>query len=183
VVDALAESIASHTIGRVANTSYLRREVEGYVRAQLSEEFDQPFTAEFLSLRTGGRHEFDAVSADRSVVASVKSASGLTSGGRVPSGKIKDCIAELYYLSLVEAPVRRLVLTTPAFFEIFVKATTGAVAEGITIVCLPLPAAIQAQVDEVVREASREVTPAAASAAVAAEVETELDTGAATPDS
>jgi hypothetical protein len=167
----------------VANTSYLRREVEGYVRAQLGKEFEQPFTAEFLSLRTGGRHEFDAVSADRSVVASVKSASGLTSGGRVPSGKIKDCIAELYYLSLVDAPIRRLVLTTPAFFEIFVKATVGAVAEDIEIVCLPLPAAIQTQVDAVVRAASREVTPAAASAAVATEAETALDSGAPTPDS
>lgn len=66
----------------VANTSYPRREVEGYVHTQLSKELDQPFTAVFLSLQTGGRHEFDAVSADHSVVASVKSASGLTSGGR-----------------------------------------------------------------------------------------------------
>jgi hypothetical protein len=90
----------------VADTSYLRREVENYVRAQLAEEFGQHFTAEFLSLAPGGRHEFDAVAADRSVVASVKSASGLTAGGRVPSGKIKDCVAELYYLSLVEAPTR-----------------------------------------------------------------------------
>ena len=115
----------------MANTTYLRREVEAFVRARLGDEFQQPFTADFLPLRPGGRHEFDAVSSDRSVVASVKSASGLTSGGRVPSAKIKDCVAELYYLSLIEAPVRRLILTTPAFFEIFVKRTQGAVAEGI----------------------------------------------------
>jgi hypothetical protein len=161
----------------VANTTYLRREVEAYVRARLGDEFQQPFTADFLPLRPGGRHEFDAVSSDRSVVASVKSASGLTSGGRVPSAKIKDCVAELYYLSLIEAPVRRLILTTPAFFEIFVKRTQGAVAEGIDVVCMPLPAEIQEQVDLVVREASREVTPVAASAAVAAEIETEVDAG------
>jgi hypothetical protein len=161
----------------VANTSYLRRAVEGYVRARLAEEFDQPFAAEFLGLRPGGRHEFDAVSSDRNVVVSVKSASGRTSGGRIPSGKIKDSIAELYYLSLVEARIRRLVLTTPEFFEIFVKTTCGAVAEGIEVVCMPLPPAIQEQVDLIVREASREVTPVAASAAIAAEIETNLDTG------
>lgn len=66
-------------------------------------------------------------------------------------------------------------LTTPSFFEIFVKTTHGAVAAGIEVVCLPLPEEIQKQVDLVVRVASREVAPAAVSAAIAAEVETELD--------
>ena len=102
------------------------------------------------------------------MVASVKSASGLTSGGRIPRGKIKDCIAELYYLSLIEAPVRRLVLTTPGFFNIFMKKTAGAVDRGHHD-RLPSPPrqTSRQQVDEVVREASREVTPTAASAAIA----------------
>lgn len=104
---------------------YLRRVVEGYVREQLRREFEQPFAAASLALAPGGRHEFDAVSQDGRVVASIKSASGLTAGGRIPAGKIKDSVAELYYLSLVSAPVRRLVLTTPAFFEIFEKVRTA----------------------------------------------------------
>jgi hypothetical protein len=156
----------------VADTSFLRRVVEGFVREQMAAEFGQQFAATFLPLRPGGRHEFDAVSSDGRVVASVKAASGLTAGGKVPTGKIKDCLAELYYLSLVDAPIRRLVLTTPAFFTIFTRATAGAVSEGIEIICVPLPADMQLQVDEVVRLASREVTPAAAAAAVAAELET-----------
>jgi hypothetical protein len=158
----------------MADTMYLRRAVEDYVRAQLAKEFGHAFTAEYLELRPGGLHEFDAVSADRSVVASVKSASGLTSGGNIPSGKINDCLAELYYLSLVDAPLRRLVLTTPAFFDIFTRRTIGAVSSDIAVVCVPLPPDIQAKVDSVVRAASREVTPAAAAAAVASEVETQL---------
>ena len=158
----------------MADTMYLRRAVEDYVRAQLAKEFGQTFTAEFLALRPGGRHEFDAVAADRSVVASVKSASGLTSGGNIPSGKINDCLAELYYLSLVDAPLRRLVLTTPAFFDIFTRRTIGAVSGDIAVICVPLPPDIQAKVDSVVRAASREVTPAAAAAAVATEIETQL---------
>lgn len=123
----------------MADTTYLRRVVETYVRDQLAAEFRQPFSPMFLALQPGGRHEFDAVSEDRRVVASIKAASGLTASGRKPSGKIKDCIAELYYLALVEAPIRRLVLTTPAFFAIFAKATVGAVAQGIDLVCVPLP--------------------------------------------
>lgn len=109
----------------MADTSYLRSAVEGYVRDQLAAEFGQPFSARVLQLQPGGYHEFDAVSDDGSVVASVKSASGLTSGGNIPSGRIKDCLAELYYLSLVDAPIRRLVLTTPAFFAIFTSKTNG----------------------------------------------------------
>ena len=158
----------------MADTMYLRRAVEDYVRDQLAKEFGQAFTAEFLALRPGGRHEFDAVSADRSVVASVKSASGLTSGGNIPNGKINDCLAELYYLSLVEAPLRRLVLTTPAFFDIFTRRTVGAVSSDIAVMCVPLPPDIQAKVDSVVRAASREVTRAAAAAAIASEVEAQL---------
>jgi hypothetical protein len=155
----------------MADTTYLRRVVETYVRDQLGREFGQTFSARFLSLQPGGRHEFDAVSEDRGVVASIKAASGLTAGGRNPSGKIKDCIAELYYLSLVEAPVRRLVLTTPAFFAIFAKSTAGAVARGIEVVCVPLPAEMQLEVNKVVLAASREVSPGRAIAAVAAEIE------------
>jgi len=159
----------------MANTSYLRREVERYVRQQLELEFGQPFLSQILPLTAGGRHEFDAASADRTVIASVKSSSGLTAGGNIPSGKINDCLAELYYLSLAQAPIRRLVLTTLTFFEMFQKRTVGAVVPGVQIVCIALPAGIQAKVDEVVREASREVTPAAAAAAVATEVEAQLD--------
>jgi hypothetical protein len=156
----------------MANTSYLRREVEDYVRTVLSERHGRAFAARPLKLRTGGMHEFDCVSSDGSIVASVKSASGLTASGKNPSGKIKDSLAELYYLSLVEAPVRLLVLTTPSFYDIFTKVARGAIAEGIAVECISLPDAIQAEVDKVVRLASAEVTPALASAAVPTEVET-----------
>lgn len=99
------------------------------------------------------------MSTDGTVVASIKSASGLTSGGRIPSGKIKDCLAELYYLSLVDAPIKLLVLTTPEFFDIFTKASKGAVAEGIEIINFPLAPEMQAKVDQIRSRASKEVSP------------------------
>lgn len=158
----------------MANTAYLRREVEGYVREVLSDRHGQAFKAKRLALRTGRTHEFDAVAEDDNIVVGVKSASGLTAGGKNPSGKIKDCIAELYYLSLVDAPVRALVLTTPSFYELFMKQLAGAIAEGITVECIPLPETLQRQVDEIVAEASREVSPARVVLDVAADVEAEI---------
>jgi hypothetical protein len=157
----------------MANTSYLKNVVEPHIRTVLADRHGVAFTAQFLELRSGGRHEFDAVSSDGRVIASIKSASGLTSGRKKPSGKIKDCIAELYYLSLVDAPERVLVLTTPAFYDIFAKDMLGKVAEGITIECIPLPPDMQAEVDKVVKAASDEVSPEAAKRAIAAEIEAE----------
>jgi hypothetical protein len=155
----------------VANTAYLRREVEGFVRGELAGRYGQGFSSQTLRLRTGGQHEFDCVSGDGSIIASVKSASGRTARGKNPSGKIKDCLAELYYLSLVDAPIRILVLTTPAFHDIFLKATRGAIAEGVTIECMPLPGAMQLEVDKIVNAASAEVSPQFARQAVLTEVE------------
>lgn len=169
-----ADSRGSAILREMANTAYLRREVEKHVRGVLEARYGIPFTSQVLKLRTGGRHEFDATSVDRRIVVSVKTASGLTAGGKNPSGKVKDCLAELYYLSLVDAPERILVLTTPAFYAIFTKVTAGAVAEGIAIECIQLPAEIQAEVDRIVAAASREVSPAREREAVATEVEAEI---------
>jgi hypothetical protein len=158
----------------MANTMLLRRDVEDYVRGVLVERHHQAFEARRMRLRSGGTHEFDAVSADRRIVVSIKSASGLTAAGKNPSGKIKDCIAELYFLSLVDAPVRALILTTPEFHQLFVKQMVGAVAEGLRVECCPLPAELQEQVNEVVRQASVEVSPARIAADVAVDVESEI---------
>lgn len=143
----------------MANTRYLTTVVEEHVRAALAEHYGVPFGKRMLSLASGGQHEFDAVAEDGSLVASIKSASGRTAGGKNPSGKIKDCIAELYFLSLLSAPRRALLLTSPAFYELFLGAMRGKIAPGIEVVHLPLPSAVQAEVDEVQRRASAEVFP------------------------
>ena len=98
----------------------------------------------------------------------------MTAGGKNPSGKIKDCIAELYFLSLVDVPTRILVLTTPEFHQLFVKQMAGAVADGLTIECCPLPVDLQKKVNEVVKLASAEVSPGRRAEAVAVEVESEI---------
>ena len=161
----------------MANTSILRSKVEPVIRARLESEFGQRFSSQILRLPGGARREFDAVSDDGTVVVGIKTSSGLTSGGKLPGGKINSCIADLYYLSLLDVPVRRLVLTNPAFFEIFRNRMRGAVAPGIQVALMPLDADLQAEVDAVIREASREMGPLTLeAAAVAAEEEAEAST-------
>lgn len=78
----------------MANTLYLKRVVEDVVRQHLAQQFGVPFESRELTLVTGGTHEFDAVSEDGRVVASIKSTSGKTSGGKLPSGEIRAAQAE-----------------------------------------------------------------------------------------
>lgn len=143
----------------MADTTYLKHAVETFVRGRLAEEYGSPFASRVLTLVTGGTHEFDAVSDDGRVVAAIKSASGRTSGSRVPSGKIKDAEAELYYLSLVSAPVRLLVLTNSEFHGILTRRLSGRLAPGISLKLIPLPVQIQQEVTRVQTSASREVVP------------------------
>ena len=159
----------------MANTIILRRDVEDHVRKQLQEKYGIVFSSQVLRLRTGGEHEFDAVSADQTIVASIKSSSGLTSGNNIPDGKIKNSIAELYYLSLVEATLRLLVLTTPSFYQLFTSRMADKVAEGIQIELIPLTQELQKLVNEVVAQASKEVSPEKKEQAVAVEIENEAE--------
>jgi hypothetical protein len=143
----------------MANTRLLSTAVEDHVRHVLGQRYGADFERRQVRLMTGGLREFGAVATDASVVASIKTASGLTSGGKLPVGKIHSSVAELYFLSLVEAPVRLLVLTTPDFHELFTRALEDKMAPGIEVICEPLPKDLQAEVEAVQRVASREVSP------------------------
>jgi len=161
----------------MANTAILRYKVEPVICAQLEAEFGQPFASQRLPLPGGATREFDAVSADGTVVVSIKSSSGLTSGGKRPAGKINSCTADLYYLSLLDAPVRRLVLTNPDFYEIFAEVMRGAIASGVDVVLMPLPAELQAEVDGVIADASDEIDRGKVAEAVAVVLEEEAEVG------
>ena len=141
----------------MADTSYLRYTVEPWIREQLQDTYRQTFTSQVLELRTGGRREFDAVSEDRCVVASVKAHSGTTSSGGNPSAKINSALLEIYFLMLVPADERILVLTNPEFFAIFNRSTKGRVVPEVRVELMPLPLDMQTRVDAVTKRASDEM--------------------------
>ena len=141
----------------MADTSYLRYTVEPWIREQLQGTYRQTFTSQVLELRTGGRREFDAVSEDRCVVASVKAHSGATSSGGIPSAKINSALLEIYFLMLVPADERILVLTNPEFFAIFNRSTKGRIVPEVRVELMPLPLDMQTRVDAVTKRASDEM--------------------------
>lgn len=141
------------------------RVAEEWVRDNgLPNQFGQPFQKQRLRVgtkRDGSTavHEFDAVSSDGTVVASVKATSGRTAGNKNPSGKIKDAYAELHFLGLVDAPSRILVLTDRDFYELFSRESDGKRPPGVELLHVNLPSDIQRRVEIAKRAASDEVSP------------------------
>jgi len=142
----------------VADTSFLKNEVEEFVREQLEDEYKTKFTSKMLRLVTDGMHEFDAVSQDGRIVAGIKASSGLTSTGKNPSGKIYSAVAELYFLSLVNAPVKLLVLTDPKFHAILSRKMKDRLAPGLELKVAELSSEILDRVRDIRARASEEVS-------------------------
>lgn len=145
----------------MADTRLLKSHVEPFVREWLSNRFGVSFNKKVLPLKRAGaghgKHEFDAVSDDGKIVAGIKSSSGKTTGGKGPSGKKHSAYEELYFLSLIEADKKLLVLTDPEFFKLFSSDAEGKIAPGIELLFCPLSSDLQGLVRELRRKASSEI--------------------------
>lgn len=148
----------------MADTSALKTEVERFVRGRLADDFPgHTFSERAIQLRkkrdgTLAVHKFDAVSEDNSIIASIKAHSWKTRGGNIPSGKIDAIFHSLYFLSLVSAKTKLLILTDKRTYDGFVKGSDGKVVEGIEIRLYELPRELQRVVEEVQRKASQEMS-------------------------
>lgn len=91
------------------------------------------------------------------VLATITNHSALTSGGKKPVGKIKSAIADLYWLSVVDAPVRFLVLTNRDVLSMLEAELKGALVEHFSPVHIALPDERAKSVAGVSRAASEEM--------------------------
>lgn len=112
-----------------------------------------------MRLVTGGVHRFDAVSKDRTIIAGIKSSvlRGYVSRMPVGVGVIKSTFTELYFLSLVKAKKRFLILTDEKFYKHFLRASEGKVAENIEILNCNLSEEILAKIADVHKNCSSEI--------------------------
>lgn len=148
----------------MAKTIELKTKVEPFVRKWLERDYPgHTFTEKTLPLRkkrdgTYAVHRFDAVSRDNTIVASIKSHSWKTSGGNLPSGKIGQIYQSLYFLELVNAETKLLILTDRETYEGFLAMSDGKVAEDIKISLCLLPPELQLSVTKVQQRASQEMS-------------------------
>ena len=73
-------------------------------------------------------------------------------------GKIQGAYAELYFLSLVEAERKYLVLTDPEFFENLKRDAQGKLPANIDLLHCELPEDLKREVSEIRIKSRRELT-------------------------
>ena len=142
----------------MANAEDLKNLIEPHVREWFRNEYNQSFETEEipLKLKTGGQHKFDVVSKNRTIVGGIK-ATTLRKKGGVGVGVIKSAFTELYYLSLVEADKKFLILTDKGFYEHFKKISSGKILSDTKIIYCQLPKRLSDIVAEIHKTASEEI--------------------------
>ncbi len=87
------------------------------------------FWPEFLSrafaIRSGGVFDFDAVSADKSIVAVISTSGAKTSGGKYAVGNTPKIRSDILFLTMVDAERRVVVLTERDMYEQCLKEAKG----------------------------------------------------------
>ena len=87
-------------------------EVEDWVRREwLPREFGQRFSRERLKLTPGGVFDFDAVSADEKIVASISTSASRTATGKLAVGKLTKIRSDMLFLLMASCDQRLVILT------------------------------------------------------------------------
>jgi hypothetical protein len=141
----------------MANTNLLKS-VEPLVRRWAADQYQRPIEDGEIALElvSGGHHKFDVVSVDRTLIGGVK-ASRARDNGKVGTGVIKSLFTELYFLTLVEAEVKLLVLTDPALYRYFLRQANGKIAPGIEVIEFTIPEEMTALLAPVHEASSSEI--------------------------
>lgn len=137
-------------------------ECEDWVRqVWMPTEFAQPFFRERVRLRSGGVFDFDAVSADQSIVATISTSNATTSSGKNAVGKLMKLRSDMLFL-LLAAPKRALmVLTEKDMYDAMQKERAGGrVPPEIEFYCASLPAELAERLRSAKVASAVEVSPA-----------------------
>jgi hypothetical protein len=119
----------------------IQLEVEDWVRRNwMPAQFGAKFSRERLRLRSGGVFDFDAVSEDHSIVATISTSGSKTSSGKNAVGKILKLRSDMLFLTMVEAERRVVVLTERDMFDQCEKEFEGGrVPKEIEFACSTIP--------------------------------------------
>lgn len=116
-------------------------EVEDWVRLNwMPTQYGVKFSRERLRLRSGGVFDFDAVTDDHSIVATISTSGSKTAGGKNAVGKMLKLRSDMLFLTMVEARRRIIVLTERDMCEQCQKEfEAGRVPREIEFICAEIP--------------------------------------------
>lgn len=126
----------------------------------LPAKFGQPFHRERLRLSSGGVFDFDAVSADQTVAATISTSGATTATGKHGVGKMMKLRSDMLFLLLAGRPKSFLVLTEQDMYQLCLKERHGGrVPLEIEFLYAELPAELAQRLRDARRASSTEVSP------------------------
>lgn len=136
-------------------------EVEDWVRAHwMPNQYGQRFHRERLRLSSGGVFDFDAVSSDGKIVATISTSGATTASGKRAVGKLLKIRSDMFFLLLAEAERRLVLLTERDMYDLCrSEKESGRVPASIEFVHVQIPAELAARLKAARRVASKEVSP------------------------
>lgn len=136
-------------------------EVEDWVRREwMPQAFGQKFHRERLVLTSGGRFDFDAVSADESIIATISTSKSKTRSGKNAVGKLMKLRADMLFLLMARCQRRLVVLTDPGMYAICEKEKqNGRVPKEVEFHCATIPNELATRLASAQDEAADEVSP------------------------
>jgi hypothetical protein len=144
-------------------TTTCQLECEQWVRSiWLPHKFGQTFAAGRLPLDSGGQFEFDAISADGQIAASISTSCACTASGKRGAGKLSKIRADMLFLLMARVSRRLLVFSELDMYELCdSERRRGRVPHAIELHHAPLPPELSAMLATARAASSREVTPSA----------------------
>jgi hypothetical protein len=136
-------------------------ECEDWVRLTfLSAKFGQPFHRERLRLSSGGVFDFDAVSTDQQIAATISTSGAATASGKHAVGKVMKLRSDMLFLLLAAPPKSLMVLTEEDMYRLCLKERQGGrVPTEIDFLYAELPAELAQRLRDARRASSAEVSP------------------------
>ncbi|OAI44452.1 hypothetical protein AYO42_04705 [Rhizomicrobium sp. SCGC AG-212-E05] len=137
-------------------------EVEDWVRENwMQTQFSQNFHRKRLKLSSGGVFDFDAVSSDGAIAASISTSASTTSGGKHGTGKLMKLRSDMLFLLMAEQPTKRLmILTEVSMYATCLKEIDGGrVPSGIEFFLAKIPVELESRLVQSREKASKEVSP------------------------
>lgn len=136
-------------------------EVEDWVRREwLQREFGKKFSRERMGLDPGGVFDFDAVSADEKIVASISTSAARTASGKLGVGKLAKIHSDMLFLLMASCEQRLVILTDETMFQQLQKErSAGRIPPSIEFRHAKIPTELQRRLVSSQEAASREVTP------------------------
>lgn len=136
-------------------------EVEDWVRTTwMPTTFSQRFRRERLPIRPGGKFDFDAVSEDNAIIATISTSSSLTSGGKHGVGKMMKLRSDMLFLIMAQAERRLIVLTEKDMHErCLAEAAGGRVPPEVEFLLAEIPESLRERLVTAKAKSSAEVAP------------------------